>query len=219
MPKTADPKKASPKKARPKTTRSDSGDVAAKVLETAMTLAAEGKWQDLSLAEIADAAKLPLAKVYPVYPSKQAILGAFFQRIDTAVLAAEEPGAREGSARDRLFDVLMRRFEALQPYREAMATLIAAQARDPLSAACGLARLGRSIACMLEAAGISTSGVRGMLRIKALGAAYLATLRVWLGDESPDMGPTMAALDRHLGRLDKAAKCLSRLRYERPGFA
>ena len=214
MPKTADPKKAKPKAA-----RSEPGDVAAKVLKTAMALAAEGRWRDLSLAEIADAAKLPLAKVYPVYPSKQAILGAFFRQIDAAVLAAEEPGAREGAARDRLFDVLMRRFEAMQPYRQAMATLISAQARDPLTAACGWARLGRSLACMLEAAGVSTSGIRGVLRIKALGAAYVATLRVWLGDESPDMGPTMAALDRHLGRLEMAAKCLSRLRYERPGFA
>ena len=210
------PKKADPKKAKPKSARSDPGDVAAKVLETAMTLAAEGRWRDVSLAEIAEAAKLPLAKVYPVYPSKQAILGALFRQIDMAVLAAEEPAAREGPARDRLFDVLMRRFEALQPYRQAIATLITAQARDPLAAACGLARLGRSMACMLEAAGFSTSGVRGAVRIKALGAAYLATLRVWLSDESPDMGPTMAALDRHLGRLDTAAKCLSRLRYRRP---
>ncbi|HEX9790483.1 MAG TPA: hypothetical protein VGA60_07460 [Kiloniellales bacterium] len=208
-----------PKKAAPKKPRSEPGDVATAVLESAMSLAAEGRWRDVSLAEIADAAKLPLAKVYPVYPSKQAILGAFFRRIDTAVLAAEEPGAREGPARDRLFDVLMRRFEALQPYRQAIATLIEAQARDPLAAACGLARLGRSMAGMLEVAGFSTSGVRGALRIKALGAAYLATLRVWLGDESPDMGPTMAALDRHLGRLDKAAKCLSRLRYTRPKAA
>ncbi|HEY5597845.1 MAG TPA: TetR family transcriptional regulator, partial [Kiloniellales bacterium] len=73
-------KKAEPKKSAPKTT-----DVAAKVLETAMKLAAEGEWRDLSLAEIADAAKIPLAKVYPVYPSKQAILGALFRQIDTAV--------------------------------------------------------------------------------------------------------------------------------------
>ena len=208
------PKKASPKKTAAKTT-----DVAAKVLETAMKLAAEGKWRDLSLAEIADAAKIPLVKVYPVYQSKQAILGALFRQIDTAVLAAEEPGVREGPPRDRLFDVLMRRFEALRPYRQSLATIIEAQACDPVAAVCGMARLGRSMACMLEAAGFSTSGVRGVLRIKALAVAYVATLRVWLGDESPDMAATMAALDRHLGRLESAAKCLSRLRYRRPEFA
>jgi len=213
------PRKAEPKKAEPKKAASKKVDVAEKVLETAMKLAAEGRWRDLSLAEIADAAKLPLAKVYPVYPSKQAILSALFRRVDTAVMEAEDAAAREGSARDRLFDVLMRRFDALGPYREAMATIIDGQARDPLAAVCGLARLGRSMACMLEAAGLSTSGVRGILRIEALSAAYLATLRVWLRDESPDLAPTMAALDRHLGRLDGLAKCLSRLQYRRPGLA
>lgn len=209
MPRKAEAKKAEAKKI----------DVAAKVLETAMKLAAEGRWRDLSLAEIADAAKLPLAKIYPVYPSKQAILSALFRQIDAAVMETEDAAAGEGSARDRLFDVLMRRFDALGPYREAMANIIGAQMRDPLAAACGFARLGRSMACMLEAAGLSTSGLRGALRIKALSAAYLATLRVWLSDESPDMAPTMATLDRHLGRLDSLAKCLSRLQYRRPEFA
>lgn len=208
-----------PRKAEPKKTQSKKVDVAEKVLETAMKLAAEGRWRDLSLAEIADTAKLPLAKVYPVYPSKQAILSTLFRRIDAAVMEAEDAAAREGSARDRLFDVLMRRFDALGPYREAIANIIDGQMRDPLAAACGLARLGRSMACMLEASGLSTSGLRGALRIKTLSAAYLATLRVWLGDESPDMAPTMAALDRHLGRLDSLAKCLSRLQYRRPGIA
>lgn len=209
MPRKAEPKKATSKKV----------DVAAKVLETAMKLAAEGQWRDLSLAEIADAAKMPLATVYPVYPSKQAILSALFRRIDAAVLEAEDTSAREGPARDRLFDVLMRRFDALGPYREAMANIIDAQARDPLAAACGLARLCRSMACMLEAAGFSTSGLRGTLRIKALGAAYLATLRVWLHDDSSDMAPTMATLDRHLGRLDGLAKCFSRLQQQRSELA
>jgi len=219
MPRKAEPKKATSKKTASKKSAPKKTDVAAKVLETAMTLAAEGRWRDLSLADIADAAKLPLATVYPVYPSKQAILSALFRRIDAEVIAAEDASAREGAARDRLFDVLMRRFDALGPYREAIAAIADAQARDPLAAACGLARLGRSMARMLEAAGFSTSGLRGTLRIKALGAAYLATLRVWLRDDSPDLAPTMAALDRHLRRLDNLAKCLSRLQNYRPEAA
>ena len=63
------------------------------IIDTAMRLAAERGWRDLSLAEIATAAKLPLSKVHPIYPSKQAILGALVQRIDAAVLEAEEPVA------------------------------------------------------------------------------------------------------------------------------
>lgn len=213
------PRKAEAKKAKPRKAEAKKVDVADKVLDMAMRLAAEGRWRDLSLAEIADAAKLPLAVVYPVYASKQAILNALFRRIDLAVMEAEEAAAREGTARDRLFDVLMRRFDALGPYREALATIVGSQARDPVAAVCGLARLGRSMASMLEAAGLSTSGLRGALRVDALGVAYLATLRVWLHDESPDLAPTMAALDRHLGRLESLAKCVSRPQYRRPGLA
>ena len=149
-------------------------DLPRHLIETALKLAAERGWAELSLAEIADAAKLPLSKVYPVFPSKAAILGAFSRQIDAAVLEAEEAGAREGSAHDRLFDALMRRFDALRPYREALGNIVCAEAGNPASALCGLSRLKRSMAGMLEAALLSTTGLRGALRIKALDAAIVA---------------------------------------------
>ena len=194
-------------------------DIPRHVIDTAMKLAAERGWRDLSLAEIADAAKLPLSKVYPVFPSKAAILGAFWRQIDAAVLAAEEAGAREGSAHDRLFDALMRRFDALRPYREALGNIVCAEAGDPVSALCGLCRLKRSMACMLEAARLSATGLRGALRVKALGLAYLATLRVFLRDDSPDMAATMAALDRNLSHLGRLARLCSRTQYRPAGAA
>ena len=194
-------------------------DIPRHVIDTAMKLAAERGWRDLSLAEIADAAKLPLSKVYPVFPSKTAILGAFWRQIDAAVLAAEEAGAREGSAHDRLFDALMRRFDALRPYREALGNIVCAEAGDPVSALCALCRLKRSMACMLEAARLSATGLRGALRVKALGLAYLATLRVFLRDDSPDMAATMAALDRNLSHLGRLARLCSRTQYRPAGVA
>ena len=194
-------------------------DIPRHVIDTAMKLAAERGWRDLALAEIADAAKLPLSKVYPVFPSKTAILGAFSRQIDAAVLAAEEAGAREASAHDRLFDALMRRFDALRPYREALGNIVCAEAGDPVSALCALCRLKRSMACMLEAAGLSATGLRGALRVKALGLAYLATLRVFLRDDSPDMAATMAALDRNLSHLGRLARLCSRTQYRPAGVA
>lgn len=188
-------------------------DIPDHVIDTALTLAAERGWRGLTLADIADAARLPLSKVYPVYRSKAAILRGFTRRIDIAVLAAEEPGIGEGNAHDRLFDVLMRRFDALRPHREALGNILCDEARDPVTALCGLGRLERSMAAMLEAARLSAGGLRGLIRAKALGLTYLATLRVFLRDDSPDLAATMAALDRNLGRLDLLARTCSRVQY------
>ncbi len=185
-------------------------DIADHVIDTALRLAAEGRWSDLSLAEIAEAAEQPIAKVYPHFSSRQAILDAFVRRVDAAVLAESDPDALEGSARDRLFDVLMRRFDALEPHRAAVGNLVFDQIRDPLGALSSACQLRRSLALMLEAAGLSSAGLRGALRIEGLGLVYLAALRVWLRDESDDKGRTMAALDKNLRRAEALIRRTSR---------
>ena len=55
---------------------------------------------------------------------------------------------------------------------------------------------------MLELAGLSSSGPRGLVRTKGLMAIHLATMRVFLRDESMDLAKTMAALDGHLRRVE-----------------
>ena len=178
-------------------------DIPDHVIDTALALAAERGWSELSLGEIAAEAGVPLSKVYPHFASKQEILAAFARRIDAAVLA-EELGAEEleEPARDRLFDVVMRRFDALEPYKEALGNILYDGLRRPLDGVAGAPQLARSMRWMLEAAGIGTDGVKGMLRVKGLAAIYLATLRVWLRDDSADLAKTMAALDGHLRRVE-----------------
>jgi len=186
-------------------------DISDRIIDAALALAAGKAWRDISLAEIAQAAKLPLSDVYRVYPSKGAILAGFTRRIDLAVLAGREDDDRDGSARDRLFDVVMRRFDALAPARAAVRSIVCDVTRDPVMGLCAMTNLARSMSCLLEAAGLSASGLRGAVRIKALCTVYLATMRVWLRDESPDLSQTMASLDRHLRRAEWLASKCSRL--------
>ena len=40
------------------------------------------------------------------------------------------------------------------------------------------------------------------MRAKALGAIYMSALRVWLNDETEDLSPTTAHLDRSLKRAE-----------------
>lgn len=190
-----------------------------RMVDAALALAAERPWHEVSLREIAEASGLPLAEAYRCGASKQALLEAFLRRTDAAVLAEGVVGSEEGSARDRIFDVLMRRFDALQPHRKALASILLAQTRDPATALINLAALQRSMAWMLEAAGLETGGLRGLVRTRGLTLLYLATLRTWLRDDSLDLAKTMAALDGYLRRLEGLLRRLPRRNRDEPKTA
>jgi len=160
-------------------------------------------WRRLSLAAIADAAGLPILAVYRVFSSKPAILCAFLQRIDEAVLAVPVEAQDDERPRDRVFDLLMRRFDALAPYKGALAVLRRELPGDPPSALAAAAALMRSMRWMLEAAGIGTGGIGGAIAVKLTAAAYIAASRTWVRDESPDLARTMAALDQRLRGIER----------------
>ena len=174
-----------------------------RVIDAALACIARQGWRRLSLADIAAEAGLPILRVYRLFSSKTAILRGFFRRVDEAVLAAPLDSEPDERPRDRVFDLLMRRFDALTPYRDALEALGRELPTDPLAALAAGAGLLRSMRWMLEAAGISGEGLGGALAVKLTAAAYLATLRVWLRDESPDLAPTMAALDRRLRGIER----------------
>lgn len=176
------------------------------VIRAAFDLAARLGWRHVGLADIAAESKLSLAELYGRYRSKTAILMAFTKTIDTAVLAGTQTLSEDDSVRDRLFDALMRRFEALGPYKDGLAAVLRDGAGGPAALLCGGVSLLRSMAWTLEAAGVGSNGFKGRLHTKGLVIVYLASLRVWLRDETEDLAPTMAALDRRLARAESLAQ-------------
>lgn len=180
-------------------------DKLARIVDAALRLAGERDWATVTLDDIAAEAKLDRNEVYRLTPTKAAVLGAFVRRVDLAVLADTAPAGDETAAaatHDRLFDVLMRRFEVLRPERAALAKLTRSLPRDPAGLLALVPQAHASFAQMLQAAGVSTAGVRGLARIHAVAAVWLATQRTWFADDSPDMARTMAALDRNLRRME-----------------
>lgn len=184
-------------------TGGDLDSVRAALRASLLRLTAAGGWRDLSYAEIAKDARVSLADAYQAYPSKAAILTGIGRDIDARILASLDSEPLDGSAKDRLFDLLMRRFDILNEHRAAYAALAWELPRTPAEGAALLCQLGASLAHMLEAAGLSASGLRGVLRIEGLGAIYAAAMRVWLKDESPDLAKTMAELDKRLGQVER----------------
>lgn len=174
-------------------------------VDAALTLAERQPWARVTLGDIAAEAGLSLAGLMQEFPSKAAILAAFQQGIDRAVLTAGEVG--EGSARDRLFELLMRRLEALRPHRKALASIAAAAPGDPVGLLCGWGRLLHSMGTTLTLAGLSAEGLTGLIRTKGLAAIYGSVLPVFWRDESADLSRTMAALDGRLQRVETLMNC------------
>jgi len=133
-----------------------------------------------------------------------ALAAAFMARIDAAVLAGT-PGQvdPEETARDRLFDVMMRRYDALRPHRDALRALRRAGTRDPLLALALGPALRRSMGAMLEAASLSSEGLPGALRQNGLLAIHYAVSRVFDRDDTVDLSKTMAALDSRLKMAER----------------
>jgi AcrR family transcriptional regulator len=180
-----------------------------RALRAALDLIAERGWRAFTLDDMAERAGLKRDEARALYPSRNAVLDAFFRRVDEAVAAeGTYPADDPNSARDRLFDVLMRRFDALNPHRAAMAALARELPFDPPAAARAACRIARSLEAALRTAGIGARGPTGIVRIKGLGVIYLYALRAWLADETPDLSATMAALDKGLRAAESVMAAL-----------
>ncbi|HKX08371.1 MAG TPA: helix-turn-helix domain-containing protein [Stellaceae bacterium] len=183
------------------TTTASGGTPRDRILDAALALAEREGWRKASLGAIAQEAGVPLHEFYGEFRSRAAILGALMARTDAAVLAGTAAGS-EDSGRDRLFDVLMRRFDAMKPHRAALKAIARDLGTDPPTALCSAPAFLRSMAWMLEAAGLSSAGIRGRMRVRALGVLYLCVMRVFVDDDTEDLAKTMAALDRRLSQAE-----------------
>ena len=179
-----------------------------RIIDAALNLAAERPWRTVTLADIAAAARTDLAALQENFASRTAIVTAVMSRADAAVLGGTDAAAASEPLHDRLLDALLRRLDELRPHKQAVRSILYGMPADPLGALCAAPRFLASMGWMLESAGIGSTGPAGRLRVNGLAAIYLGALRVWLADDTPDQGRTMAYLDRRLRQAGRVAGML-----------
>jgi AcrR family transcriptional regulator len=175
-------------------------------------IAAHG-WPGLTMRRLASEAGVEAASLRERFPTRLDLLLLHGRVMDQAVMAGTIPG-QGGSARDRIFDVLMRRLDAMQPHREGILRLFEDMRRDPALALALAPHIGVAMRWMLEAAEVEAKSCEARLLALGLTGVWLATIRAWARDDSPDMGATMAALDSALDRAERIARPLGLLRNE-----
>jgi AcrR family transcriptional regulator len=174
-----------------------------RIVDALMALAAEERWDAITLPMIAERAGVTLGELRDAFPSKGAILGGLARKIDRIVLDGTTPDMLAEPTRDRLIDVMMRRFDALAPYKEGLREIRRSISRDPLTMGALNQLALNSWRYMLAAADIDTEGDLGFVRVQGAALIFAQVLDTWLDDDDPDMARTMARLDKELGRGER----------------
>jgi AcrR family transcriptional regulator len=171
-----------------------------RIIAAFMALLGEQGFEEIGYADIAARAGVSLADLRGMFGSKLSILAAYLRGVDQTVLAGGDADMAEEPARERLFDVLMRRIETLAPQRAAIRSLMRSARRHPGLAFALNGLAVRSQRWMLAAADIAAPGPRGALRAQGLALLFARVLRTFLDDDDEGLARTMAALDRALAR-------------------
>ncbi len=177
------------------------------LITAAFSLAATVGWSAVSPGAAAREAGLKLEQTRARFAGTHDILLRFGALADAHALS---DALDTGPVRERLFDVVMRRFDALQHHRAGVLALLDGLPTDPAASLLLAGATAHSMAWMLEGAGVPTGGWRGALASQGMVAVWLYTLRAWRTDETQDLSGTMAALDRALTRAERVAGWLHR---------
>ena len=182
-----------------------------RIIESFMDLLGRKPIEEIGFAEIAAGAGTSLTQLRGLFGSKLAILAGHIKQIDQRVLAGGDGEMAEESPRERLFDVLMRRIELLEPRKAAVRSLMRSCGRQPGLALALNGLAVRSQHWMLTAADLDAGGPRGAARAQGLALLFASVLRTWVHDDDPGHARTMAALDRALARGQRLSGFLDNL--------
>ncbi|MEL6828764.1 MAG: hypothetical protein AAFO63_01375 [Pseudomonadota bacterium] len=169
----------------------------ARGVETALRCAETKRWVDLSLAEIAEAAGLSLKDFHQI-ADKADLAAAVDPFFDAAM--SEASLDEDETARTRLFDVLMMRFEEMEARRDGTLSFLRWRDRTvPGLALRAKARL-QTARWALTCAGLDGGGGNLPRQAQLLGLAWAISRaeKAWKSETSADLSSTMAALDAEL---------------------
>jgi AcrR family transcriptional regulator len=181
------------------------------ILLRAFQLVAEQGWDRFSMAALAREVGRPLADVYAVLPGRAALLSRLGERMDREMLSLDAAELADLSARERIFELIMRRLDAMAAFRAGLKAMAGSGGRDPGLICASLGNMQRLGGWLADAADLG-SGLRACVGGATLLLLYARVASVWLSDETEDRSATMAELDRRLGQWERLASWTGRSR-------
>lgn len=181
-----------------------------RIVDMALAIADEAGWDRVRLHDVAGRLGIPLARIHEHFPDLDAVAEAWLARADQAMLrVAERADLALLTPPERIQAALVAWFTALGNRRRVLRRVIAYKltpAHIHLQAAAVVAT-SRRVQWLREAALLDAAGFRKSVEEAGLTALFLATLTVWLRDDTPEFERTRGFLRR---RFDLADKLMAR---------
>ncbi|HEY8950823.1 MAG TPA: hypothetical protein VIM56_18190 [Rhizomicrobium sp.] len=173
-----------------------------KLADAALKLLAKTGWRDLTLAQVAKAARLPLVSLQDLRGGKSALIGVILTRIGAETAKRYKP--ESDTVRERLFDVALAWFETNAKRTPAICSLYEGLKYDPITL---IEQREAFVAAAQWLMTLAEADTGPMLPGRALALAVIIAraIPVWLEDDS-ELTATMARLDRDLSRIGSFAR-------------
>ena len=172
-----------------------------RLADAALKKLAKTAWRDLSLGEVARAAKIPLCDLQAL-GGKAALIGLILARLGAETALRYVP-QKNATAKDRVLEVALTWFEINAARKPAIRSLYEGLKFDPLTMLEQRAQFVSAAGWLLALAEADT-GPALSLRGLGLAAIMARAIGVWLEDDA-EMSRTMAQLD---GDFSRAANFL-----------
>ncbi len=189
-------------------------ELAGKILDAALALAEDDGWSALRLRTIAERLDVPLGEILEHYRDLDAIADAWFQRAWHAMLQPVPEDFASRQPPERIEFIMMRWFDALAPHRRVTGQMLAAKSwyAHPHHWVPAIFNLSRTVLWLREAARLDATGRQRQVEETGLTALFLATLAVWLRDETEHQERTRTFLQHRLDSADRLMRAFWRPR-------
>ncbi len=172
------------------------------LLKEILLILNETPWNQLTLPSLISRLLTDPGEIPPALKSKEELLKGIIRLIDEETLALFGEGPQGVSLHDRLFDLVMCRFDAMAPYKKGLKSIWDELPARPLFFLPALIQGLFSLDYLLEKIGFDQNFLCDKLYLGSFAIFYLSAVRVWHEDETPDLSQTMAYVDQGLKKLN-----------------
>lgn len=177
-----------------------------KIVDTALMLAGRRSWEALRLHDVALELGITLADIHRHFYEKEALVDAWFDRADYAMLTyATDPALLAVSPRERIKRLLLTWLGTLIVHRPVTRQMILSKLEPGHLhyQVGGLFRISRTVQWLREAARRDAVLPRRAIEETVLTGIYVTTFVYWMSDESLDSKATAALLDKLLASAER----------------